>query len=160
MKSLLLYYSNSQGIRDLCEASARDGKVDVIELRERYDRGVFWTSTVGLYKALSGTGSRIDDIDVDLNDYDSIILATPVWGFNPAPAINEFLHRTNLSGREVSGLLIHPGKSAGMAGDVLRKRIRLAGGVCRGIVSIPMKELKERNCDVCSLASLKTQTAI
>lgn len=159
MKTLLLYYSNSQDIRDLCEASERDGSIDVVELRERFDRGAVWSSTVGVYKALSGTGSRIDEVDVNLDEYDSIIIATPVWGFNPTPAVNEFLHKTNLSGREVSGLLIHSGKSAGMAGDVLRKRIKLAGGICRGVVSIPVKELKERNCDVCSLASLKTQKA-
>jgi multimeric flavodoxin WrbA len=160
MKTLLLYYSNRQSIRELCEASAKDSQVDVMELRDRFDRGTVWCSTVGVCKAISGTGSKLDEFNVNFDEYDSIIVATPVWGFNPVPAINEFLHRTNFAGREVSGLLIHSGKTAGMAGDVLRKRIKLAGGVCRGVVSVPIKELKEKKCDVFSYAKLKFQKAV
>ncbi len=159
MKTLLLYYSNYQSIRELCEASSKYKKVDVVELRDRFERDAFWTATVGTYKAVCGQGTKIQDIDVDLKEYDTIILATPVWGFNPAPAVNEFLHRTNLAGREVSGLLIHSGKSAGMAADVLRKRIKLAGGVCCGMVSVPEKELRRENCDLFTFLRQKFQRA-
>jgi len=160
MRTLLLYYSNHHRIRSLCEASAKEGTVDVMELRDRYERGRFWAYTLGTYKALCGTGSKIEDINFNIEDYDSIIIATPVWGLNPAPAVNEFLHRVNLGGREVSGLLIHPGKTAGMAGDILRKRIKLAGGSCCGIVSVPHKELKGKNCDVYSYIKLKFQRSV
>ena len=51
MKTLLVYYSNQKNIRSLCEASAREGEVDVLELRERYDRGVLSAATVGSYLA-------------------------------------------------------------------------------------------------------------
>ena len=159
MKALLLYYSNRLSVRELCEASAKYSKVDVLELRDRFDRGPLWSATVGIYKAVCGTGTKIDEVDVNLDEYNNIIIATPVWGFNPVPAVNEFLHRTNFAGREVSGLLIHSGKSAGLAADVLRKRIRLAGGVCRGIVSIPQKELQEKNCDIFTFLKLKLQRA-
>lgn len=160
MKILLLYYSNNNSIRELCEASGRENKVDVMELRDRYDRSQVWCATVGKYKAVCGTGSRIEAVDFNIDEYDSVIIATPVWSFNPAPAVNEFLHRTNFSGKEVSGLLIHPGKSAGKAGDVLRNRIKLAGGICCGIVSIPQKELKGKECDIFSYLKLKLQRAV
>lgn len=159
MKTLLLYYSNYQSIRELCEASSKYKKVDVVELRDRFDKSTAWSATVGTYKAICGKGTKIDQVDVNLEEYDTIIIATPVWGFNPAPAVNEFLHWTNLGGREVSGLLIHSGKTAGMAADVLRKRIKLAGGVCCGMVSIPQKELKEKNCDLFTFLKLKFQRA-
>lgn len=160
MRTLLLYYSNHHRIRSLCEASAKEGTVDVLEIRDRYERGRLWTYTAGTYKALRGIGSKIEDIDFNIEDYESIIVATPVWGFNPVPAVNEFLHRVNLGGREVSGLLIHPGNSAGKAGDILRKRIKLAGGTCCGIVSVPHNELKQKNCDIYSYIKLKFQRAV
>lgn len=160
MKTLLLYYSKNQSIRKLCEASARDDQIDVIELRERFGRGKVWHATIGAYKAVSGAGLKLEEVEINFDEYDSIILAVPVLGFNPAPAINEFLHKTNFAGREVSGLLIHPGKTAGAAGDALRKRIRLAGGVCNGVVCVPVKELQQARCNVCSLTKFKIQRAI
>ncbi len=160
MKTLLLYYSKNQSVRELCEASAKDNQIDVVELRERFDRGKVWHATIGAYKAVSGAGLKLEEIEINFDEYDSIILAVPVSGFNPAPAINEFLHRTNFAGHEVSGLLIHAGKSVGAAGDALRKRIRLAGGVCNGVVSVPVKELKQARCDVCALTKLKIQHSV
>ncbi len=158
MKTLLLYFSNNSSIRELCEASKIHSKVDVVELRDRYLRGSLWAATVGTYKAICGTGSKIEEINVKLNDYDTIIIATPVWGFNPVPAVNEFLHGTNFAGRDVSGLLIHSRRTAGMAGDILRKRIKLAGGVCSGIINIPQKELiKEKEYDMFTYLKLKFQ---
>ncbi|NLX93495.1 MAG: hypothetical protein GXZ02_06470 [Clostridiales bacterium] len=160
MKTLLLYYSRNQCVRRLCEESAKNDQIDVVELRERFSRGKVWHATMGVYKAVSGAGQKLEEVDINLDEYDSIIIASPVLGFSPAPVINEFLHRTNFSGREVSGLLIHPGKTSGAAGDALRKRIKLAGGVCNGIVCVPIKELKETRCNVCSLTKLKIQRAV
>ena len=160
MKTLLLYYSRNQRVRELCDASAKDNQIDVVELRDRFDRSKMWHATIGTYKAISGTGSKLEEYELNLEDYDSIIVASPVLGFNPAPAINEFLHRTNFSGREVSGLLIHPGKKTGAAGDALRKRIKLAGGVCNGVVCVPVEELERTKCDVCSLTKLKIQRVL
>lgn len=160
MRTLLLYYSDCDCVRELCEASAKNDTVDVLELRERYDRSKLWSATVGAYKALAGQGARIEPLDIDFDQYDTVILATPVWGLNPVPAVNEFLHRYNLSGREVAGLLVHAGKSAGMAADVLRKRIRLAGGTCCGVVTVPLRELKAKRCDVCAYTKLKVAKAI
>lgn len=160
MKTLLVYYSNNKGVQDMCEASAKYGDVDVIRLHERYERSILWDMTVGTYRAVSGAGSKMEDIDFNMADYDSLIIATPVRLLNPHSIINEFLHRTSLSGLDVSALLIHSGKVIGAAADVLRKRIGLAGGNCRGVVSIPLRELKEKDCDVLSLAKININATV
>ncbi|MBS5872905.1 MAG: hypothetical protein KIC46_02165 [Clostridiales bacterium] len=156
MKTLLVYYSNQKNIRSLCENSAREGEVDVLELRERYDRGVLSAVTVGAYLAVRGLGSKIDPFEIDLDDYDTIILATPVWHGSPVPAVNAFLHKANLRGRVVSGLLLYDGRHAAKAMETLRERVRLAGGVCRDVVCVSAKELREKNCDVFSFAKTST----
>ncbi|MCI6401876.1 MAG: hypothetical protein SPF51_10760 [Candidatus Fimivicinus sp.] len=156
MKTLLVYYSNQKNIRSLCEDSAREGEVDVLELRERYDRSALSTVTVGAYLAVRGLGSKIDPIEINLDDYDTIILATPVWHGSPVPAVNAFLHKANLRGRAVSGLLLYDGRHAAKAMETLRERVRLAGGVCRDVVCVSAKELREKNCDVFSFAKTST----
>ena len=44
---------------------------------------------------------EIKDINVDLNNYDEIIIGTPVWWYNAAPAIRKFLTKYDLSGKTV-----------------------------------------------------------
>jgi len=159
MKTLLVYYSNNRNVQELCESCARNGDVDVIKLQERYQRSLLWDITVGTYRAVSGRGSKMADININIAEYDSLIIATPVRLLNPHSIINEFLHRTSLSGLEVSALLVHSGQIIGGAADILRKRIGLAGGSCRGVVSITTKELRENKCDVLSLAGYNLRAA-
>lgn len=159
MKTLLVYYSNQKNIRSLCEASAREGEVDILELRERYDRGVLSAATVGSYLASRGMGSQIDPFEIDFDAYDTVILATPVWHGSPVPAVNAFLHKVDLRGRAISGLLLYDGRHAAKAMDTLRERVRLAGGACRDVVCISAKELREKNCDVFSFAKAETRLA-
>lgn len=152
MKTLLVYYSIKDDVRSLCEKSQREGEIDVIELREKYDRGILSACTFGAMAAVSGEGSVIDEIDVDINQYDTIIIATPAWAFSPAPAVNAFLHSVNLSGKEVIGMIFMSGSGSSRASDILRKRITLAGGHCGSVVSVNAKQLKRKDCDVISYA--------
>lgn len=152
MKTLLVYYSIKDDVRSLCEKSRRAGEIDVIELREKYDRGILSACTFGAMAAAAGEGSAIDEIDVDINRYDTIIIATPAWAFSPAPAVNAFLHSVNLSGKEVIGMIFAGGSGSSRANDVLRKRITLAGDHCASVVNVNAKQLKRKDCDVISYA--------
>ena len=44
---------------------------------------------------------EIKDIDVSLDNYDEIIIGTPVWWYRPAPAIRAFLTKYDLSGKRI-----------------------------------------------------------
>ncbi len=82
-----------------------------------------------------------------------------VWHGSPVPAVNAFLHKVDLRGRAISGLLLYDGRHAAKAMDTLRERVRLAGGACRDVVCISAKELREKNCDVFSFAKAETRLA-
>lgn len=44
---------------------------------------------------------EIKDININLDNYDEIILGTPVWCYRPSPAIRSFLTKYDLSGKTV-----------------------------------------------------------
>ena len=44
---------------------------------------------------------EIKDININLDNYDEIILGTPVWCYRPSPAIRLFLTKYDLSGKTV-----------------------------------------------------------
>ncbi|NLA76715.1 MAG: hypothetical protein GX851_02595 [Clostridiales bacterium] len=158
-KTLLIYYSADEAVRTLCEDSRKYGEIDVVELTEAYDRSRLEVATLGAVQALAGKSSVIDKTDIDFDAYDTVILASPVWAASPAPAINAFLRRTDLRSREIIGLLFGGGRASVIAGDMLRKRTALAGGICRSIVSVPPKELKKDTVDLFSLLKTKAPAA-
>lgn len=44
---------------------------------------------------------EIQNINIDLNNYDTIILGTPVWWYRPCPAIRTFLTKYDLSNKTI-----------------------------------------------------------
>lgn len=154
MSTLLVYYSENEQIRELCERSRMDG-TQTYQIREYFDRSPAYVATIGSYLALTGKNSAIEKEKPDISEYDTIILASPVWASAPAPAINAFLRSTDLKGKEVIGILFKSGFSGALANDVLRKRISLAGGICKGVVSIPKKELLNREGSLLTFAMKK-----
>ena len=44
---------------------------------------------------------EIKEININLDNYDEIILGTPVWWYRPVPAIRSFLTKDDLSGKTV-----------------------------------------------------------
>ena len=52
---------------------------------------------------------EIKDININLNDYDEIILGTPVWWYRPVPAIRTFLTQNDLSGKIIKPFATNAG---------------------------------------------------
>lgn len=154
MSTLLIYYSEDEQIRDLCK-NTYGHNTDTFEIREYFDRSPAYVKTIGSYLAITGKNTAIEKNKPDLQQYDTIIIASPIWAQNPAPAVNAFLRANNLKGKEVIGLLFSGSGSLAFANDVLRKRILLAGGICKSVVTIPKKSLIENNMSIVSLALQK-----
>ena len=144
MKTLLIFHSNRGAVRAMCEASAMED-VDVLELRPRYKKRPLLDTLADCYRALAGRGIRLAPLDIDFAKYDQIMLVDSLCAFAPSAECNEFLYRCDLGGREVSCVVSSRLRYFGGAGRILRKRIRLAGGICRGITYIAEADLTRGN---------------
>jgi hypothetical protein len=143
MKTLLIYHSHRNAVRAMCEASAA-GNVDVLELRPRYKQRAVIDSIGDCYRAITGRGVRLAPLDIDFAKYDQIMLVDSLQLFLPSAECNEFLHRCDLGGRDVTCIVSSRVRYFGRSGSVLRRRIRLAGGNCRGITFIADADLNKQ----------------
>jgi len=143
LKTLLIYHSNRNTVREMCEASAMED-VDVLELRARYRKRAVVDEIGDLYRAVAGRGIRLAPLDIDFSHYEQIVLVDSLRAFLPSPECNEFLYRCDLGGRDVACIVSSRVRYFGRAGRVLRKRIRLAGGTCRGITYIADADLNRQ----------------
>ena len=151
MKTLLIFHSNRSAVRDMCESSAMED-VDVLELRPRYKKRPLFDTVVDSYRALAGRGVRLAPLDIDFDKYDSIVLVDSLRMMAPSAECNEFLYRCDLGGRDITCVVSNRVRRFGHAGRLLRKRIRLAGGSCRGITFLSEADLRaEETADAFAL---------
>lgn len=161
MKTLLLYFAENKKSVKLCEESRIDGSIDVIRIEEKYFRSSVLKRTVGLVQAQKGYGVRVLCDEFNLDDYGTVILATELWGNNPPPAVNEILHSVKFNGKEIVGMLLNEKKPVSHSADVLKKRVALAGGVCKGIVNYPVNKIAKdkKEIDAVTFASKELSLA-
>ena len=92
MKKLALYYSFDEKTKRIAMGKAKELKADmVVEVKETRPRTKFNVLTSGVLEAKRQKKSEIEPLDVDFNDYGSIMIFMPVWGGNPAPALNSVI---------------------------------------------------------------------
>ena len=130
MKTLIAYYSLGGGTRALCE-SLQTANTDLYEIKETKKRSKFGAFTGGCFKALSKKPSSILPVKLDLSDYNLIILASPIWAGNVAPAITAFLDGCMVSEKKIVGIAVSgSGKDYT---EAFKERILNFGAKCANI---------------------------
>lgn len=103
MKILIIYYSYSGNTRQIVKMihDKVGGDIAEIETVAPYS---------GDYNAVVNQGEKevnedympdIKPLDINLADYDTVVLGTPVWWYTFAPAVKTFLAEQNLSGKKI-----------------------------------------------------------
>ena len=80
MKKAIVYYSYSGNTRSIVDMIKEKVDVDIFEIKpkEPYSNDYDEVVDLGQEEVNSNTLREIEDIDINLDNYDTIILATPV----------------------------------------------------------------------------------
>jgi len=131
MKALVVYYSLTGKTKLVAQVIAEALDAMLLEVKETKPRkpGLLTYATGG-YEAMRDRGSEINPVDVDIKQYETIFIGSPVWAWRPAPAINSFIYKTNFEGRSVIPFFTMGDKNSGKAlADVTAKIERSRGKV-------------------------------
>ena len=119
MKTLIVYFSldgNSalaaRALEKTIAAVARTGdKVDTLRLELDKPPKVkgFLKILWGVSLASGKNPPKLKPYDVNLADYDTILVGTPVWAGNPTPVIKNFLATHPFSEKKVAFFACHAG---------------------------------------------------
>jgi len=130
MDTLVVYYSRSGSTKTVATALAR-GVAGT--LRELVDANGRTNLLAAAMAALFRRSARLVNPDYDVAAYETVVIMTPVWVGNPAPAANTFLRTVNLSGKKV--LIVALGESGEnlATSSKLEKMARDRGGQVLGV---------------------------
>ncbi|MFC1709302.1 flavodoxin family protein [Candidatus Omnitrophota bacterium] len=94
MRSAIIYYSYSGNTKkvalELQDYLGKQGSVELIRLRPKDETDSFLAQC---NRAFFRQQVPIEDVPLDLKDFDIVCLGTPVWALGPAAAMNTFLKK-------------------------------------------------------------------
>lgn len=111
MKTLIVYYSYTNNTEKVAKRIAELKKYDILKLEPLVDYSTDYQTVVDEEEAKMDSEEIVElkPINVDLNQYDRIILGTPVWWYTMAPVVRSFLSSNNLNGKKVIAFITNGG---------------------------------------------------
>jgi len=110
MSKLFIYYTLS-GNGDVVSDYLKEKGYDIrkIETKYKLSRHMFFAMMKGGFHALIGKKAKLINYDNNINDYDEIIIGSPIWNSRLTPPINTVLKETNLENKKVTFILYSGG---------------------------------------------------
>ena len=89
MKTLIVYYSYTNNTEKVAKRIAELKKYDILKLEPLIDYSTDYQKVVDEEEAKMDSEEIVElkPINIDLNQYDRIILGTPVWWYTMAPVV-------------------------------------------------------------------------
>ncbi len=103
MKKLVVYYSFGGNTRSIARKIAKDIGADIAEIRtlKTYPDDYDVLVSLGKREVESGYVPQLYALGVNVQEYDEIVLGTPVWWYTYAPAVKSFLKSVDWKGKTV-----------------------------------------------------------
>ncbi|MDD1685890.1 metalloregulator ArsR/SmtB family transcription factor [Methanoregula sp.] len=126
VRACVIYYSYSGITRGIAEGIRNASGCDIIEIRTKTPYSSFTVYTTGVLRSRKGDCDPIVPDEIDVSQYDILIIGTPVWAWKPSPAINAAVQA--LQGCEGKMAVIfttcsnHPGEALPILSKALEER--------------------------------------
>lgn len=108
MKTVIIYYTFGGYTKKEAERLAEEINATLYRVEESSNRSLFKAFIPGGLLAMHRKAVDILPIEINLNDFDRIIIGCPVWASYPAPAFNSIVEQLP-AGKEVGIFLCSGG---------------------------------------------------
>lgn len=143
MVTLVAYYSFSGRTHYEAKRMAEKLGAELYEVREQRHRSMLSLYFAGPAQARRRTFVYIEPFALNLEEYDKIVIMSPIWGGWPAPAFNSIVRELPV-GKEVE---IYLTSDSGKARDLanVRKYVERRGVNVTNISVIKTEDLRKRD---------------
>ncbi len=102
-RRIVIYHSYSGHTKMIANIIKKKLDCDVLELEPKYEFSSDYDEVVKEYQNNEKDKSTVEikDININLDNYDEIIIGSPVWWYRPCPAIRAFLTKYDLSNKTI-----------------------------------------------------------
>ena len=103
MKILVIYYSFDGDTKFIGDAIAEELGADVLELKleKEITTKEYMRNYIGEKQVLMKTTPPLKEYDINIDEYDVLILGTPIWSGTYAPAIRTFFAQETIENKTI-----------------------------------------------------------
>ena len=140
MKKLFIYYSLT-GNGDLVADVFKNKGYEIRKVisKFKYSKNKFLMIMTGGYRATFNKKDELLNFDTNINSYDKIVIASPIWNDRISPPINSVISLLDLKNKDVSFILY----SASGYGNKAKEKIKSLFGKDTIILKEPKKYHEE-----------------
>ena len=111
MKILIVYYSYGNNTRNIANIINKEIDADILEINPLKPFTTNYQELVDEYERKMDDKEIIElnDININLEDYDRVILGTPVWWYHITPVLRSFLVKYDISKKKVYAFITNGG---------------------------------------------------
>ena len=125
-KTLILFYSLSGNTKGLAHKTAKELGADIEEVFEVKKSSAFNAYFLGIIRALKRAKPLIKPLKSQINNYEKLIIMSPVWACKPAPAINT-LFSLLPAGKKVELIMVSGGGGTKISTNTTKAIIKKQG---------------------------------
>lgn len=120
MRSIVIFYSRTGNTQLVAEEIATILSSDIKPLLDKKSRKGFWGYLLAGRDSMLKKQTEIENVSLNLADYDLIFLGCPNWAANVPPALRTFLNQVDLANKKVVLFCTQDGMGAGLVFNNLR----------------------------------------
>ena len=115
MKTLLVYYSYTGNTKMVAEYLQSKLHTDILRLEPQTPYSDDYNSVVsqGQEEVNSGFTPKLQNLDVNIDDYDIVILGSPIWWYTFSPVMRSFLTFNDLNDKKIYAFFTNGGYGLG-----------------------------------------------
>ncbi|QUH27860.1 flavodoxin family protein [Vallitalea guaymasensis] len=125
-KKLIVFYSLGGNTRFIAEEIKKEENADLLELKLKKDiksKG-FLKYLIGGRQAITDKKPELLPYDVNLDDYETIFIGSPIWASHFSPAVNTFLSENAILNKNIALFCCHAGGGEGKAFKHYKERLK------------------------------------
>jgi menaquinone-dependent protoporphyrinogen IX oxidase len=107
MKALVIYYSRSSITKKIAQTISEKNNADIEEIVDTQQRGGIIGFIKSGFQAVYDKLTKIEDIKSNLDDYDLVILGTPVWAGKPSTPATTFIKKYHTKIKNLAVFITH-----------------------------------------------------
>ncbi len=143
MAVCIIYHSETGNTRNVAERVARETGADLVEVKDLTGYSKAGMYLKGAPKAMRGEKADINPATIDVSGYETVVLGSPVWAFNPTPAVNAAV--AALQGIEGKTVIVFctAGGMPGKTLEAMKAMLTERGATVRGAISFTERDLQK-----------------
>lgn len=147
---LVVYYTRTNNTKEVSEIIAEEKNAQLLEVKDKKSRGGAIGFMMGGFDAIRGKETSITYDKVDLNEFDTIYVGTPVWASKPTPAILKFIEENDFAGKNVITFATMGGSGGDSTINLMNEKIQAHNGSIKHSFSLA---INNKNNDIRQLVT-------